>query len=1132
MLRRWGTLVLILFAAPALALAQNTGKLSGQVIDASSGEPLPGAAVVVEDTQLGAATDIDGNYFIIGVPVGTYSVRASFVGFSPQTIEGVEISSGYTSELNFEVSPGVELEGVVVEYERPLIQKDAIGDPKIATGEEITNLPVRGVAQVASIQAGVVSQEGSDELNIRGGRDAEITYYVDGVKVIGDVGVPQQAIQEQEMLIGNISARYGDAMSGVINITTKTGGQNFFGSLEAISSEVLDPYGYNLLSGTLGGPVVGERVNFFLAAEYNTVQDNDPRAVGVLSLQDGLLDDLRTAPLGFLGTGTNGENVVLPIPAGLSSGATLPVDSSGQVIVQNGTITASDGTVIQVPGGVDPTSIDLDPVERAAYLGDSDFTTNSARPSQGTDNLTLTGNLTWSVFDNGRLRVGGRYGNREFQSLGGNTDTQRRTVLAPDMHRVLAREEYQIYGTWTQYLSNSTFYQLHVDFTDYRRENYDPRIGTGFSDLLRYGDIDDPTFAPLRGYKQFSTVDEERVVGEDTFTVAVPTYENVYEDGQDPTSEATTSLLTPVGGQFNTYSKAHDRQFRLTASATTQLGINQIEFGGEYEQRTERFWDIDAFELARYVNDGNPEGIDPNDPDQNPEGYSDYEDIPPFLIDNFIANYYGYSVNGTEEVDGEDLTQLINTDKSKPLADYNVAPYKPIYYGAYVQDKIEFRDIVLNLGLRVDVFDNNTRTLKDPFARRPIFRAGALDQDVPGSIGDDYAVYFSGDNVVGYRDLDGRFYDTNGQQTGSGDVLLAGKPRQTSDQITADMFEDYEPQVTVMPRIGVSFPVTDQALFFARYGIIAQRPSERLYATLNQFTGTGGINNNNLKPERTTEYELGFRQRLGARSALTISGFFRQIDNLIQLRDIPTAFPNAYSTWENVDFGTVKGFEFGYDLRRTGNVSANANYTLSFADGTGSDATTTSTIVWIDETPPNFISALSFDQRHSINVSVDYRLGEGEGPTVFGAKPLQDFGFNVLLKAGSGFPYTSVTEPAAINASRAPLPSGGINEDRVPWTSRVDLKVDRRFRFGGADFTAFLWVQNLLNSDNIFNVWRATGLASDDGFLATRQGQQFLDGRPPATTTYYRHRETLVNDNGLISYGIPRLTRLGVRFNF
>ncbi|MGB1374997.1 MAG: carboxypeptidase regulatory-like domain-containing protein, partial [Rhodothermales bacterium] len=216
----------MLLATPALVLAQNTGKISGVVTDADTGDSIPGAQVVVVGTTLGAITDVDGNYFIIGVPVGAYDVQTRFVGYQEQTVSGVQISSGYTQEINFALREGVELGEIVVEYERPLIQKDAVGVPKIVDAEEIVNLPVRGAAAVASIQAGVVSEEGSGTLNVRGGRGSEVTYYIDGVKVVGTAALPQSAVQEQEMIIGNISARYGDAMSGIISITTKSGSPN------------------------------------------------------------------------------------------------------------------------------------------------------------------------------------------------------------------------------------------------------------------------------------------------------------------------------------------------------------------------------------------------------------------------------------------------------------------------------------------------------------------------------------------------------------------------------------------------------------------------------------------------------------------------------------------------------------------------------------------------------------------------------------------------------------------------------------------------------------------------------------------------------------------------------------------
>ena len=147
MLRKWGMFVLMLLAVPALVFAQNTGKIAGVVTDSDTGDPLPGASVVLIGTTMGTITDVDGNYFIIGVPVAEYSVQASFVGYQTETVVEVDISSGYTREINFSLGPGVELDEIIVVYERPLIQKDAIGVPKIVSSEELVNLPVRGSAR-------------------------------------------------------------------------------------------------------------------------------------------------------------------------------------------------------------------------------------------------------------------------------------------------------------------------------------------------------------------------------------------------------------------------------------------------------------------------------------------------------------------------------------------------------------------------------------------------------------------------------------------------------------------------------------------------------------------------------------------------------------------------------------------------------------------------------------------------------------------------------------------------------------------------------------------------------------------------------------------------------------------------
>jgi len=570
------------------------------------------------------------------------------------------------------------------------------------------------------------------------------------------------------------------------------------------------------------------------------------------------------------------------------------------------------------------------------------------------------------------------------------------------------------------------------------------------------------------------------------------------------------------------------------------VGLHQIEFGGEFEQRTERAFDITAGQLARYYNDGDPEV-----PNQAVDRYEDlgFDAIRSLYIWGQGLGWYGYDYLGLNEVDDGDI------DAFDAGTNLNIAPYEPSYYAGYVRDKIEFRDIILDIGLRVDVVDSTARNLSAPVAFAPVIRAGALRAGVPDNIGSDYAVYFEGGlatgDVVGYRDLEGTFYDANGAASSRLTITQRGAPAD-SGAPRSTAFEDYEPQVTFQPRLGVSFPVTDQALFFASYNVLAQRPTERSYLPPQahlDITSGSGYNNPALEPEVTTQYELGFRQRLGARAALQLSGFYRNQKNKIGIRTLNASFPNpGYYGYFNIDFATTKGATFEFDLRRTRGVALNANYTLSFAEGTGSDATTAATIAWRGTYFPDFISPAAFDRRHSLNVSLDYRLGEGEGPMIGGTHLLQNFGVNILAVIQSGQPYTQLQAPVVtpIFNQTNNFVEGGINAARFPWTNRLDLRVDRRFALSGrASLTAFVWVQNLLNVDNVFGVYRGSGLPDDDGFLVGGEaGREINNATDP--DSYIFHYDYYTDDpvgpvqasytgGGL---GLPRRTRLGVRLSF
>lgn len=270
------------------------GKLQGRVLDAQTKEALIGVNVVIMNTDLGAATDIEGNYFILNIPPGTYTVRFSYVGYSTRVFNDVNIVGGITKEINVELSAGVELQEIVVSDEK-FFEEKATNTVRIVDAEDIARLPVRGVENIASLQAGVVKAEGSGgaggnaTLNVRGGRGGEVLYVVDGVAQ-NDIytgenysQVSNSAIEQLTFQIGGYEAKYGQAQSGIINVTTKGGNPQYGLFADVVSSEFTDDYNYNMYTFNISGPIFPgvEKHTMFLSAERGWFGDGDPRAVPV-----------------------------------------------------------------------------------------------------------------------------------------------------------------------------------------------------------------------------------------------------------------------------------------------------------------------------------------------------------------------------------------------------------------------------------------------------------------------------------------------------------------------------------------------------------------------------------------------------------------------------------------------------------------------------------------------------------------------------------------------------------------------------------------------------------------------------------------------------------------------------------
>ena len=271
--------VLFLFLlAPFFIYSGTTGKLSGTIKDAQTGEPLVGANVIIEGTNFGAATNIEGEYVILNIPPGRYNVKFSFIGYETTLMQDVSITVDQTTIHQIKLNPQSIMVGeVIVTARTPLIQKDVTSSISVITREEIENLPVATFTELLSLQAGVTGS--GTNLNVRGGRSNEVAYMIDGTIVVDPLlgglatNINNDAIQEMSLLSGTFNAEYGNSLSGVVNIVTRDGTDKFSAKIEARTSEFgVDRYSdlhENRVNGSISGPIVTPEYNFFVSAELN-----------------------------------------------------------------------------------------------------------------------------------------------------------------------------------------------------------------------------------------------------------------------------------------------------------------------------------------------------------------------------------------------------------------------------------------------------------------------------------------------------------------------------------------------------------------------------------------------------------------------------------------------------------------------------------------------------------------------------------------------------------------------------------------------------------------------------------------------------------------------------------------------
>lgn len=311
-MRRPTILIYLSFLAllAGFAYGGNTGKISGTVIDAETGLPLFAANVTVEGTTLGGISNLEGFFYVINVPPGRYSVKVSMMGYQSVTIDNVVVNADFTTSLEFALKPAVLdiVPEIVVTAERPMIRRDLTSSLSLIEHHEIAMLPIETPFDIVAFQPGATSDRRG--LHLRGGRTTEISYAVNGAVILDPIfsrasaNYDESAVQEMVILTGGFTPEYGNAQSGIVNIITKEGGQNFkaevgkefYLPLETLWRPADDARrydtGYNSTKFSISGPSPWTKdLRYFFAGESSRWDDWDPH-VYVLPNQGRNLDQL------------------------------------------------------------------------------------------------------------------------------------------------------------------------------------------------------------------------------------------------------------------------------------------------------------------------------------------------------------------------------------------------------------------------------------------------------------------------------------------------------------------------------------------------------------------------------------------------------------------------------------------------------------------------------------------------------------------------------------------------------------------------------------------------------------------------------------------------------------------------
>jgi outer membrane receptor protein involved in Fe transport len=273
--------LLLLLAALLLPLtvqgqSASTGIIQGKVRDEASGDPLPVVNVIVEGTPYGTLTGVDGSFVMRNLPAGEHTLIFSYMGYRPVRVEHVAVLPGLRTDVDVQMQvTAIPMPPLIVTAERVLVQKDVTGTLHRVGSVSIRRLPVDTFQDIVELQPGV-----SAGGHIRGGRASETLYVVDGLPAQDPTQggsalmIPRSALSELNIHTGGFDAEFGNALSGVVQVVTRRGGNTHQGLLR-VDADDLDRLiggsehsGRHEVEAQVSGPLSSDHAFYLLAGDH------------------------------------------------------------------------------------------------------------------------------------------------------------------------------------------------------------------------------------------------------------------------------------------------------------------------------------------------------------------------------------------------------------------------------------------------------------------------------------------------------------------------------------------------------------------------------------------------------------------------------------------------------------------------------------------------------------------------------------------------------------------------------------------------------------------------------------------------------------------------------------------------